>query len=124
MVRRSWVTASILVVVLGAGGCRRQAVVGQAAPRSLRASELPVDERAALECALEVGRSKNLVGNAVAISISKGPLIKGEPPDWRSGGEWTVRFVQGGLGQSDRDGGFTITVRTNPCRALRILVPG
>ena len=124
MVRTSWVAVGVLVVVLGTGGCRRRAVVVQAAPRSLRASELPVDERAALECALEVGRSKNLVGNAVAISVSKGPLIKGEPPDWSSGGEWTVRFVEAGLGQSDRDGAFTITVRTNPCRALRILVPG
>jgi hypothetical protein len=60
-------------------------------------------------------------GNIALWEVSE-ERFPGEPPDWRSGGEWTVRFVERDLAL-DRDGGFRIVVRMG-CKALQILIPG
>jgi TonB family protein len=93
-------------------------------PKDVRASALSSEELSALECAIQIGGEHNLVSRATPVSVSKGPRFPGEPPDWRSGGEWTVRFVERDLAFDSRDGSFRIVIRTPPCRALQILVPG
>ena len=91
-------------------------------PEDVRSSRLSSDESNALECALRLGRDHT--GDAVPVSVSKGPRFPGEPPDWRSGGEWTVRFVEKGLTANSRDGSFRVIVRMPRCALLQMLIPG
>jgi hypothetical protein len=116
--------AALLLLV---GGCHKRPALGGVPlepPKDVRASGLTADEDRAVACALEIGREHDLVKSAVPVSVTKGPQFKGEPPDWKSGEGWTVRFVEKDLTSMSRDGSFVIMVRTQPCRVLRMLVPG
>jgi hypothetical protein len=121
----TWVVAVVAVGALG-GACRRGPVAAKfEASHEIREADLPAEERSALQCGRELARKENLLEHdAIAVAVSKGPAVKGTPPDWKSGDEWTVRFEIRGLGPNSRDGGFRIVLRPNPCRALQIMVPG
>jgi hypothetical protein len=116
--------AALLLLV---GVCHKRPALGGVPlepPNDVRASGLTADEDRAVACALEIGREHDLVKTALPVSVTKGPQFKGEPPDWKSGEGWTVRFVEKDITSMSRDGSFVIMVRTQPCRVLRMLVPG
>src|SRR3954465_8952538 len=91
-VRRSFLLPELLLTTMVVvGSCNRTHRAEDPKfpdPEDVRSSRLSSEEANALECALRLGRDQT--GNAVPVSVSKGPRSPGEPPDWRSGGEWTV----------------------------------
>jgi hypothetical protein len=116
-----------LVASISVAACSRRHIEERAIVEpftDVRATELSPEESAAVTCAMKVGGERNLVAHAIPISVSKGPRFRGEPPDWRSGGEWSIRFVERDLPPNSRDGAFSIVVRMPACRALQIVVPG
>jgi hypothetical protein len=116
--------AWLLATVVAVGTCSRRHAEDPKLPDppDVRSSRLAPDEVDALGCALRLGRDHT--GNAVPVSVSKGPRFPGEPPEWRSGGEWTVRFVEKGLTANSRDGSFRVSVRMPRCTLLQMLIPG
>ena len=115
----------LLATAVVVGTCNRRHVEEDPKlpdPPDVRSSRLSSDEVNALGCALRLGRDRT--ANAVPVSVSKGPRVPGEPPDWRSGGEWTVRFVEKGLTANSRDGTFRVIVRMPDCTLLQMLIPG
>jgi hypothetical protein len=116
-----WLLATTVVV----GTCNRRRAEEEPKlpdPPDVRSSPLSSDEVNALGCALRLGRDHTR--NAVPVSVAKEPRFPGEPPDWRSGGEWTVRFVEKGLTANSRDGSFRVTLRMPQCALLQMLIPG
>jgi len=116
-----WLLATMVVV----GTCNRRHADEDPKlpdPPDVRSSQLSSDEVPALECALRLGSDQTK--KAVPVSVSKGRRFPGEPPDWHSGGEWTVRFVEKGLRANSRDGSFRVIVRMPQCTLLQMLIPG
>ena len=93
-------------------------------PMEIRRADLSAEQQDALDCALQIGREKHLLKNAVPTTVTKGGRLRGPPPDSGVDYGWTVRFVEKDLTPESRDGSFTITVQARPCRADLILVPG
>ena len=94
---------------------------------TLRVSELMADQRSAFACAETYRRKNDSLADALPTAVSRWAKVQGEPPDWRSGGEWCVGFVDKDFAaprEGDRDGCFAIVVRANPCQLLYTLIPG
>ena len=95
---------------------------------ALKLSELTADQQSAFTCAEGYRKEDTLLANALPAEVSRWAKVRGEPPQWRSGGEWCVGFVEKDLAEAPRqdvrDGSFAIVVRANPCELLYKLMPG
>jgi hypothetical protein len=95
---------------------------------TLKLSELTADQQSAFACAEGYRKEDTALASALPTEVSRWAKVQGEPPQWRSGGEWCVGFVDKDLADAPRenvrDGCFAIVVRANPCELLYKLVPG